>query len=209
MKKLWLAVVMGIMFVAGIGIGFFAAKRSAAPPSKKTEHEPTLEEKMMGWIVNNKFPESPVKEKCVSVPVSLFPNGYGRYADTVTDGKIPVTEIDLDDDGQPEWLVYTGSGNRNTTYDIFKKRDGKWQLCGEIGGAGYFPVKYKGRTGILTKWGLGYGRDVYSYERFVNGKWTEIISFDVDGGKDSIPGKPDEIIIKLKTLNNFMKSQYR
>ena len=116
MKKLWWAVVMGIMFVAGIGIGFFAAKRSAAPPSPKPEREQTLEEKMMGWIVNNKFPESPVKEKCVSVPVSLLPKGYDRYGGTVTDVKIPVTEIDLDDDGQPEWLVYTGSGNRNTTY---------------------------------------------------------------------------------------------
>lgn len=207
--KLQLAVAMGIVFLAGIGVGSFSARRPVAPPPEKPACERTLEEKMMDWIVNNTVPESPVKEKTIWVPFASLPENYDRYDGTAEDGKLPVTEIDLDDDGQPERLVYTGSGNRNTTYDIFKKRDGKWQLSGTVGGTGYFPVKHNGRTGIFTRWGLGYAHTVYSYAQFVDGKWTEVISFDIDGRKDSTPEKPDEITIKLKTGNNFMKNQYR
>ena len=46
------------------------------------------------------------------------------------------------------------------------------------------------------------------FSRFVDGKWEEIISFYVDGSAKSIPGRKDEIVIKLQTKNNFMKKEY-
>ena len=218
MKKFQIILLMVISSVVGIGIGYWGKTYITKPV--KAEPEKTLEEKILSWIISDKNPENEIKAKEVKFPVSLFPaDSVNRYfsedeyestiADKYKNKTIIADEIDLDDDGQPELLVYSGHGNRNVTYDIFKKINGKWQECGSIGGVNYFFVKHNGKTGAFEKWALGYAGASYSFYQFVDGEQKEIISFVVDGREKTDDGKKDKIIIELRTDNNFMKKQHK
>ncbi|MBR2345432.1 MAG: hypothetical protein IKA71_06575 [Lentisphaeria bacterium] len=210
MKKLTATVFTGIIFAAGVGVGILGTGHFAKKETVKPEPERTLEEKMMYWMVNDIYPEPQLKTPSITVPISIFPKDYDNYyLSQSTDGTFSVDALDLDDDNQPEYLVYAGSGNRNSSHHIFQKRNGKWQLCGEISGTYYVPVKHNGRTGFFSKYGNGYACATYSYHQLIDGKLTEIISFSVDGSKKSVAGKNDEMDIVLSTKNNFMKQQYR
>ena len=185
-----------------------------ADPAVTTECRKSLEEKMIFWMVNDIYPEPQVKSKLIRIPLSLFPEDYKkRYLNDgkkVADGeKVTVDAVDLDDDNQPEYLLFTGSGNRNISYDVFKMDNGKLKLCGGIGGVEVVIIKHNGKTGVFSKWGLGYACASYSYDQLINGEMKSVISFLVDGSAKTIPGKNDKITIELETSNNFMKKQYR
>lgn len=210
MKKLTATVFTGIIFAAGVGVGILGTGHFAKKETVKPEPERTLEEKMMYWMVNDIYPEPQLKKRSITVPISIFPKDYDNYyLSQSTDGTFSVDALDLDDDNQPEYIVYSGSGNRNVTYDIFKIYDGQLQHCGSTGGIDFVVIKHNGRTGIFSKWGGGYARATYSFSQLVKGKMETVISFYVDGSGKSIPGKNDEMDIVLSTKNNFMKQQYR
>jgi len=173
-----------------------------------------LEEKMLYWIIYDTWPEREIAEKYTEVPAADFPQDYmknnfyrncsGNELDT-----IGVSEMDLDDDGLPERLVYSGSGNRNCVRDLFKKINGKWQYIGIIGGIDFVPLKYNGKTGIFSKWGNGFACASYSFQQIINDRLVTVIDFDIDGSAQSVPGKLEEIVITLRSNNNFMKNQYQ
>ena len=231
MKKVKLVVFGAALFIIGAIGGILSANffktdeaagvecRHSAPEKESGETKTketaaaecghTLEEKMMYWMVNDLWPDHQVKQTVMEIPVSLFPEDYENYSVDRSKKTVVVTAVDLDDDDQSEYIVYSCSGNRNSVYDIFKMYNGKLKHCGETGGVSYVVIKHNGRTGIFSKWGSGYACASYSFHRLVNGKMEQVISFFVDGSGKSIPGKNDKITIELETSNNFMKKQYR
>ena len=210
MKKVKFVLFSGVLLIVGAIGGICSANLFRINVSgTETEYGHTLEEKMMHWMVNNVDLESQVKSTEIEIPVSLFPEDYdNEYCDLKgKDKKISVTAVDLDDDNHVEYMVYSGSGNRNSTYDIFKMYDGKLRHCGSTGGVNVAVIKHNSYTGIFSKWALGAASASYSFHRLVNGRMEEIISFAVDGSEASTPHKNDKITITLQTSNNFMKKQ--
>ena len=205
MKKMRFVALGGVLFIIGVVAGIFSATLFK---NDRAEYEHTLEAKMMYWMVNDIWPDPQVKGKEIELPASLFPEEY-EILSRKTNKKVNATAIDLDDDSQAEYLVYSGTGNRNATYDIFKMVNGKLKECGSVGGVDFVVIKHNGRTGIFSKWGSGVACASYIYEQLVNGKMKTVLSFEVDGSKASVPGKNDEMTIRLETSNNFMKKQYQ
>ena len=121
--------------------------------------EGTPKSKIMEWIISDEPPATNVKMLSKQIPCAEVPPQY------VDDNATQMTagEIDLDNDGIVERIVYTGSGNRNNSYVVLKKSGSKWIECGSLLGIDIVPVKRKGKVGIFCKAVMGHDAATYSF----------------------------------------------
>ena len=137
--------------------------------------EGTPKSKIMEWIISDEPPATNVKMLSKQIPCAeVQPQYVDDNATQMTAG-----EIDLDNDGIVERIVYTGSGNRNNSYVVLKKSGSKWIECGSLLGIDIVPVRQNGNVGIFCKTGSGYGNASYSYHELRSGKLVELLDIRV------------------------------
>ncbi len=86
--------------------------------------------------------------------------------------------VDLDGDGQLEWIVDEGGGGRMGPYQlVLTRKNGNWKSVETFTGR-WYPIKVEGRKGLglVAVIRLGSWCRSYEYYEYSDGKWTLLLS---------------------------------